>query len=182
MIRAAALRDRVLAPLAAGLAVYGGLVLFVITAITMVNVAGFTLDALAEPFGGRVSGLSGYEEVVALLIGGATLAFLPWCQLRRGHVVVDLFTRRLPARAVDAIDRLALALTAVLALGLAVSMAWGMARMRADGVVTGVLSWPEWPFWSPGVVALALWGSVAAVMAVAPPAPADDPAGPPPHG
>ncbi|KAA5604754.1 TRAP transporter small permease subunit [Roseospira marina] len=164
------LRDRVLTPLAVGFALYGGVVLLVITAVTMLNVAGFALDAVARPFGGRVPGVSGYEEVVALLVGGATLSFLPWCQLRWGHVTVDLFTRRAPRRLVAAVDRLALVLTAALAFGLALSMAVGMAQMRTDGVVTGVRAWPEWPFWGPGVAGLALWGAVAAVMALAPPA------------
>jgi TRAP-type C4-dicarboxylate transport system permease small subunit len=143
----------------------------VITALTVVNVAGFTLDALVRPWGGSVSGLSGYEEVVALLIGGAALTFMPWCQLRYGHVAVDLFTQRAPAAFNTAVDRLALALTAALALGLGLAMVRGMAQARADGVVTGVLDWPEWPFWAPGIAGLLCWSACAAAMALAPPDP-----------
>jgi TRAP-type C4-dicarboxylate transport system permease small subunit len=174
MTAAAALRDRVVAPLAAVLALYGGAVLLTITAITMLNVAGFALDALARPFGARVPGLSGYEEVVALLIGGGTLALLPWCQIRRGHVAVDLFTRRAPAALVRTIDRIGLLLTALMALGFALAMAAGMMQARSDGIVTGVRAWPEWPFWIPGIVALAVWSVTAAVMAAAPGRQAED--------
>jgi len=177
----AVLRVRVLAPLAGLLAGYGGLVLFAITALTMVNVGGFALDALVRPLGGAVAGLSGYEEVVALLIGG-TLSFLPWCQLRRGHVSVDLFTRFMPAGLVRVIDRFSLLLTAALAFGLALAMAAGMGQARADGIVTGVRGLPEWPFWLPGIVSLAVWGVTAAVMALDPSE--DDPLehGSLPHG
>lgn len=168
MTAAAALRDRVMAPLAAALALYGGGVLLAITAVTMLNVAGFALDAAVRPFGGRVPGVSGYEEIVALLIGGGTLSLMPWCQLRRGHVTVDLFTRRAPDHFVRTVDRVALALTALMALGFAVAMAAGMSQSHADGIVTGVRAWPEWPFWIPGIVALALWSATAAVMALAP--------------
>ncbi|SDE26844.1 TRAP transporter small permease subunit [Rhodospira trueperi] len=166
-----AARERLLRPLAIALALYGGLVLLVVTALTMVNVTGVALDALVRPLGGSVPGLAGYEEVVALLIGGGALAFLPYCQLRYGHVAVDLFTLRAPRAFNAALDRLSLALTALLALFLGGSMIVGMAEARADGVISSVRAWPEWPFWLPGIVALLAWSATAAVMAAAPPGP-----------
>ncbi|MBB4265760.1 TRAP transporter small permease [Roseospira visakhapatnamensis] len=160
------LRDRVVVPLAGALALYGGLMLLIIVAMTMINTAGFGLDALARHWGGAVSGLSGYEEIVALLVGGAALSFLPWCQVRGGHVVVDLFTQRLPRRVTAAIDRVGQGLTALLALGLGTRMIEGMLEARADGVVSSVHSWPEWPFWVPGIVATLAWSLTAAVLTV----------------
>lgn len=164
----APLAVRVLVFLARALAAYGGLVLLLITAITMLNVAGFGLDALARPLGLSVPGLAGYEEVVALLVGGAALSFLPWCQMRRGHVAVDLFTRRLPGRVIGGIDRAAYAITAAVALFLGVEMAAGLAVARADGIVTGVRDWVAWPFQVPGVAALLTWSACAVLMAVNP--------------
>ncbi len=159
---------RALEPLARTLAAYGGGVLLLITAVTMANVAGFALNALARPLGGTVPGLSGYEEIVALLVGGAALAFLPWCQLQRGHVAVDLFTRHLPAGATGGIDRTAHALTAAVALFLGLQMAAGLLNARADGIVTGVRDWPVWPFQVPGVLALLVWSACAALLALDP--------------
>ena len=37
-----------------------------------------------------------------------------------------------------------------------------MVETRADGLVSPVLDWPEWPFYLPGLVSLALWALVAA--------------------
>lgn len=162
------LRDRMVAPLADALALYGGLMLLVIVAMTVVNAAGFGLDAVARTWGGAVPGLSGYEEIVALLVGGAALSFLPWCQMQGGHVVVDLFTQRLPRPVIRAIDRLTHGLTAGLALFLGSRMIAGMLEARADGVVSSVHSWPEWPFWVPGVIATLTWSLTAAVLALAP--------------
>jgi len=162
------LRDHVIAPLADALALYGGVILLLIVIITVLNAAGFGLDAVARHWGGSVSGLSGYEEGVALLMGGAALSFLPLCQLRAGHVVVDLFTQRLPPSVTGAIDRLAQALTAALALFLGVRMIAGMGEARADGVVSSVHSWPEWPFWLPAIVATLVWSLTAATLVVAP--------------
>lgn len=159
---------RVLLLLARALAAYGGLVLLLITAITMINVAGFGLDAIMRSFGRSVPGLAGYEEVVALLVGGAALSFLPWCQLRRGHVAVDLFTRRLPGRVTAGIDRLAYGITAIVALFLGLEMAAGLAVARADGIVTGVRDWAAWPFQGPGVIALLTWSACALMMAINP--------------
>lgn len=170
---AAALRDRLLTPLARALALYGGAVLLIVMVLTVINVAGFALDAVLAPtLGVAVPGLPGYEEAVALLIGGAALSFLPWCQMRYGHVAVDLFTQRAPAAFNAAVDRLALALTAVLALFLGAALAVGMLEARADGLLSSVLSWPVWPFRLPAILALVAWGATAATMAVAPPDPA----------
>jgi len=155
-------------PLAGALALYGGGALLIIVAMTMVNAAGFGLDAVARAWGGAVPGLSGYEEVVALLVGGAALSFLPWCQVRGGHVAVDLFTQTLPRSLTAIIDRLTHGLTAMLALFLGLRMVAGMLEARADGVVSSVHSWPEWPFWVPGVIATLTWSLTAAVLALAP--------------
>jgi hypothetical protein len=44
-------------------------------------------------------------------------------------------------------------------------MAIGMTETRADQAVSRVLGWPEWPFYLPGLVSLALWAVVAAMEA-----------------
>jgi len=39
-----------------------------------------------------------------MLCGVAIAAFMPYCQVRGGNVIVDFFTMRLPPRARDALD------------------------------------------------------------------------------
>ena len=52
--------------------------------------------------------------------------------------------------------------TIALALFLAWWMALGLLETRADGTLSRVLGWPEWPFYAPGVLSLLLWAAVAA--------------------
>ncbi|MEM6897984.1 MAG: TRAP transporter small permease, partial [Pseudomonadota bacterium] len=47
---------------------------------------------------GPIRSIAGDYELVEAGVGIAVFAFLPWCQLRRGHVTVDIFTQGLPAR------------------------------------------------------------------------------------
>lgn len=151
----------VLGRVVAGWAVAGGLVLLAIVLVTGVNVALYVADAVAP---GSVAVISGYEDVVRLLVSVAALMMFPYCQLRHGHVAVDLFTERLPPRALRAIEAVNLLLMAAVVLFLGYWMAFGMAETRADGRVSPVLNWPEWPFYLPGIVSLALWALVALAL------------------
>ncbi len=63
-----------------------------------------------------------------------------------------------------ALERLWLLATMAIALFLAWWMWFGMLRARADALVTGVLGWPDWPFYLPGIASLILWALVAAVQ------------------
>lgn len=148
-------------------ALLGGLVLFAIVLVTVSNVAAFALDRLARLLGGTVTGLPGYEDFVRLAISAAALMLLPYCQLKRGHVVVDLFADMLPRALRRILTRISLAAMAALALFLAYWMMQGMHETRADGALSRVLGWPEWPFYLPGIVSLLLWAAVAGHQALA---------------
>jgi TRAP-type C4-dicarboxylate transport system permease small subunit len=50
------------------------------------------------------SGLPGDFEMVQMAVALAIFSFLPYTQLRRGNMLVDTFTSRLPPRAILAID------------------------------------------------------------------------------
>jgi TRAP-type C4-dicarboxylate transport system permease small subunit len=145
-------------------AVAGGVVLLAIVIVTTANAGAFALDRLARLGGGTVAGLPGYEDFVRLAISGAALMFFPYAQAERGHVAVDIFVGWLPAELRWLLDRLWLAATVAIALFLAWWMWFGMARARADALVTGVLGWPDWPFYLPGIASLVLWAAVAAVQ------------------
>jgi TRAP-type C4-dicarboxylate transport system permease small subunit len=51
-------------------------------------------------------GISGDFELVQIATALGAFAFLPFCQARRGNVIVDTFTARLPRRAILLLDAL----------------------------------------------------------------------------
>ena len=138
----------------------GGAVLLLIVLLTVLNVAGFSANEVAQRFGGAVSALPGYEELVTLWISCAALMFFPYCQWRRGHVAVDIVTDRLPRWARRLSDGLSLLGMGILALFLAYWMLIGMLEVRADGVISSILGWPQWPFYLPGIASLLLWAAM----------------------
>jgi len=73
-------------------ALFGGLVLLGMAVVTTLSVIG-----RAMPIAG-LSAVRGDFELVEIGCAVAVFAFLPWCQINRGHVRVDLVTERLPAR------------------------------------------------------------------------------------
>lgn len=143
-------------------ALLGGGVLLSIVAVTAFNIGAHVLDRMARPFGGSVQGFPGYEDYVRLTISCAALMLLPYCQLRRGHVAVDLFAARMPAWLNRSMTVISLAAMAFLAVFLFGWMMVGMIETRSDGAVSRVLQWPEWPFYLPGLASLLLWTLVAA--------------------
>lgn len=144
-----------------GWALIGGALLIAIVLVTTLNVAAFSLDRLARLVGTSVAGLPGYEEFVRLAVSAAALMFFPYCQLRYGHVNVDLFAKHFPARVQRVLDVMWLLSIATLAMGLAWYMLEGMWETKGDNTVSPVLGWPEWPFYAPGIVSLVLWAIVA---------------------
>lgn len=77
---------------AQALAVLGGLVLCAMAVMTMVSIAGRILG----PFG--LGPVRGDYELVANGCALAVFAFLPYCQLKRGHVTVDIVTGQFSPR------------------------------------------------------------------------------------
>lgn len=155
----------VLERLVLGWALLGGVGLFLIVGATALNVGAFALDMMARPLGGSVAVFSGYEDFVRLIISAAVLMLFPYCQMRRGHVAVDLFVEQLPIAAQRAIDAISL-IAMTLLVGFLLAWMWiGMIETRVDGAVSRVLGWPEWLFYVPGLISLALWVLVAAVDA-----------------
>lgn len=78
--------------LARSLAWAGGFVLVAMALTTVASVIGRALTG----FG--LGPIKGDFELVEMGCAVAVFAFLPWCQLKRGHVTVDLFIARFPSR------------------------------------------------------------------------------------
>lgn len=157
---------RTLSRITAWWALGGGILLLIITVVTSFNVGAFLLSWIGRGLGFSVEGLPGYEDFVRLLISSAALMFFPYCQLRRGHVAVDLFVSRLSRSVRTFLDRFWLALTSLAALFLGYWMLFGLIESRADQTATSILGWQEWPYYVPGLISLGLWAAVAAMQCV----------------
>ena len=144
--------------LAVGFALGGALVLAAMALMSTASILGRWL--LSRP-------IPGDYELSQLGIAIAVAAFLPYCTLRGGHVLVDFLTARAPARLRAALD--AAGSIAIAAVGFLVAwrLALGMADLRQYGETTMVLAIPTWYAYVPMVASFALLGLVAVARAAA---------------
>ncbi len=91
------------------LAYVGGAVLVALAVMTVISIIGRALVG----FGLRP--IKGDFEMVEAGCAIAIFSFLPWCQMRRGHVTVDIFISRLSDRAKAVLGLIGDALLAVAA-------------------------------------------------------------------
>ncbi|WP_212523201.1 TRAP transporter small permease [Actibacterium sp. MT2.3-13A] len=90
---AEAATGRVLDRAARGMAYGGGAALLGIALVTVASVTGRALSGLG------LGPVTGDYELVEAGCAIAVFSFLPLCQLRRGHVTVDVLIQRFPPRA-----------------------------------------------------------------------------------
>jgi TRAP-type C4-dicarboxylate transport system permease small subunit len=105
------------------IAIAGGLVCVDIAVMVTVSVA---------LRGSGLGSVPGDFELVQMGTALAVFAFLPWCQARRGNVVVDTFTTRLPRRWVAALD----ALWDVALAGMMALIAWRLGLGAMDALAS----------------------------------------------
>ncbi len=147
---------RALARLCGALAVLGGLVLVALIVMTCLSIAGRALFSAPIP---------GDFELVEIGCAVAVFAFLPYCQMTGGNVVVDFFTARAPARAQAAMDLAGnLIFTAIAGL-----LTWravlGGQDLQRYGETTMVLAVPIWWGFVPAVFCSAVLTVVCAYTA-----------------
>lgn len=90
--RALARTGRVVETVAQALAFVGGLVLCAMALMTVVSITGRMFTGIG------LGPVPGDYELVANGCALAVFAFLPYCQLKRGHVTVDILVGQFPAR------------------------------------------------------------------------------------
>jgi TRAP-type C4-dicarboxylate transport system permease small subunit len=139
--------EAVLLHVTGALAVFGGLLLTGGAVLTVVSVTGRYL--LSSPINGNV-------EMVELASAAAVSCFLPYCQMKRGHVIVDFFTSAAPERAKAAMDLVAALLFAFCAGLIAWRLSLGGADMYRYNDQTMVLGIPTWISFAVMVPAFAL--------------------------
>lgn len=143
--------------LAKACAILAGVLLTVITLMTCVSLIGRNTTGWT---------IVGDFELTGFAAGAAIALFLPWCQLRRGNIIVDFFTVKASPRTKEGLDRLG-ALVLALALGL---MTWRttLGGLNAWNTQAGsmMLGAPEWMVYVLMVPPLAITTLIALVQAL----------------
>jgi TRAP-type C4-dicarboxylate transport system permease small subunit len=136
--------------LARGLAIIGGIVLIVLTILTVVSITGRSL------IWAGLSPVPGDVELVEAGMGFAIFAFLPWCQWIRGHATVDIFTNFLPDWANRVIDLVTEILMTVFITVVAWRLWYGMLDKMRYNETTFILQFPVWWPYAASMVAAAI--------------------------
>jgi TRAP-type C4-dicarboxylate transport system permease small subunit len=137
---------RLLHRAATGIALLGGLVLFALTLLTVISVVGRAVFSAPIP---------GDFELVELGMAVAIFSFLPYCQIVRGNVIVDLFTTKASARTKALLDGVGNLLYTAIAALLTWRVALGGLEIRSYHETTMVLQVPAWWGYAPAVAFLA---------------------------
>lgn len=132
------------------LAIVGGLVLVLITLLTVVSITGRAMiDWGLGP-------IPGDFELVEALTAFAVFAFLPWCQVTRAHATVDVFTSFFPDQANRIIDLVTELLMTIVIVLIAWRLAAGMMDKMRYNEVTFILQFPVWWGYAVALVAAAI--------------------------
>ena len=116
-------------------ALFGGFLMVGLAAMVVVSVAGRW--SIAKP-------IYGDFEMVAMGTAIAVSLFLPYCHLKRGNVIVDLFMAWAPARVQSFLDILGSLALAVIAGMLTWRMYHGLLGVQQYNDTTYILALPLW--------------------------------------
>jgi len=134
---------RVIYTIARWLAVLGGIVLCAMAVLTTVSVTGRSL--FNNP-------ISGDFELVAIGTGLAVFAFLPWCQMTRGNVLVDFFMSAAPPRAQIFTDVVGGVFYLAIATLLTWRMIFGGLDMYNYNELSMTINFPRWTTFPPSIL------------------------------
>lgn len=157
---------RIVEPVARGLAYAGGVVLAALTVMSVISITGRGLAGLVNPLGlVRIGPIPGDFELVEAGTAFAVFAFLPWCQLNRGHVTVDVFVARAGARTRAWLSLAGNLLLTMVAAVIAWRLVLGLIDKRAYGETTFILQLPVWWGYLAAAVGAAVFALVSAYTA-----------------
>ncbi len=126
---------KILESLAKLCAVAAGLLLTAITLMTCVSLIGRNTTGWT---------IVGDFELSGSAAGAAIALFLPWCQIRRGNIIVDFFTAWASAATTATLDRLGAGLLGLVMALLAWRSAIGGINAYSSGAGSMMLGFPEW--------------------------------------
>jgi TRAP-type C4-dicarboxylate transport system permease small subunit len=117
------------------LAIVGGILSCVMAVLVTVSVTGRYLFSAPVP---------GDYDLIGIICGNAVFAFLPYCQLMRGNVVVDFFTTNMRPRGRALLDAIGAFLYLVIATVFTWRMYYGMLEFRANNEVIAAFNFYRW--------------------------------------
>jgi TRAP-type C4-dicarboxylate transport system permease small subunit len=120
----------------AAVAILGGVITLAIAVTVTASVVGRNL---------LDQGIPGDFEYVQMGTAIAVFAFLPFCQLRRGNIIVDTFSAHWPPRLRILVDALWDVVYAAIMGLLAFCLFRGALDIKANGTATMVMGTPVWP-------------------------------------
>lgn len=126
---------RFLVLLARIFAVLAGILLTFITVMTCASIVG-------REFLGNA--ITGDFELSGAATGAAIAMFMPWCQAKRGNIIVDFFTANCSDKFNDVMDRLGALLLSFCFAVLAWRTGLGGISSYASNSGTMILGFPEW--------------------------------------
>jgi TRAP-type C4-dicarboxylate transport system permease small subunit len=148
---------KILESLAKLCAIAAGVLLTTITLMTCVSLIGRNTTGWT---------IVGDFELSGSAAGAAIALFLPWCQLRRGNIIVDFFTTRASASTQLLLDRLgALLMAGVMALMCWRSTIGGLNAWKSQSG-SMMVGFPEWIVYCGIVPPLALCAAIALTQAL----------------
>jgi TRAP-type C4-dicarboxylate transport system permease small subunit len=143
--------------LAKACAILAGLLLTVITLITCVSVIGRNTTGWT---------IQGDVELTGFVAGAAIALFLPWCQWRRGNIIVDFFTAKASPATQKKLDRLGALLLAVAVGFLAWRTTLGGLSAWTSNSSSMIRGFPEWIVYVGMVPPLILTAVIALAQAI----------------
>jgi TRAP-type C4-dicarboxylate transport system permease small subunit len=116
-------------------AVLAGVLLTVITLMTCASLIGRNTVGVT---------LVGDFELTGVATGAAIALFMPWCQVRRGNIIVDFFTAKASEATNQRLDRFGALLLALTFALLAWRTTLGAMNSWTTGSESQILGFPEW--------------------------------------
>ena len=126
---------KILQSLAKLSAILAGVLLTVITLMSCISLIGRNTVGVT---------LVGDFELTGVATGAAIALFMPWCQIRRGNIIVDFFTAKANPAVNERLDRLGALLLALVFALLAWRTTLGGLNAYATGSSSMMMGLPEW--------------------------------------
>lgn len=150
--RPTALVGRILSACCRFFAICAGIMLILMSLMSLTSIVGRSL--FDKP-------ILGDYELVQMMSAVAVTMSLPFCQLIRGHIIVDFFTVGLPRKVNRVFDVFASLILAVAAFVFSWRIGIGMFDLRENGDASMLLNVPTWWGYAPMVLSFFLLGCTA---------------------